>query len=334
MRFVPYSRRGFTLIELLVVIAIIAVLIGMLLPAVQKVREAALKAQCMNNLKQIGLGFQNANGTVGFLPCFAGWYPTQTPQNNSGWGTQFFHILPYIEQDNLYKSALTTGVNFDGTNPGGSYYSGEAGYGTANFVGAKVIKSYLCPSDPTVPVSGIISDNVEGGNDGGQPNWAATSYAANGQIFGIFFDQMGNTVATQPNYMSLTQIMDGTSNTVMFWERYAACDGTNPNFTPTLPPGLLRNCLWDWCEPGADAGHGQWPVYGDYIPPTFSNFPTPQIKPQKGFCDWTAANTGHSAGVNVCLCDGSVRNVSGAISRSTWQAANTPAAGDVLGSDW
>jgi len=121
----------------------------------------------------------------------------------------------------------------------------------------------------------------------------------------------------------------------MFWERYTVCDGTNPSFTPAYPPGEVRACLWDWVEPpGSVAGHAQWPVYGDYVPPTQSNFPLPQIRPQVGFCDWSAANTGHTGGVQVALCDGSVRNVSPGVSQTTWQAANTTQGGEVLGSDW
>src|SRR5205809_1054298 len=107
------GRRAFTLIEVLVVIAIIAVLIGLLLPAVQKVREAAARAQCMNNLKQIGLGTINCAQTYQDLlpPGPYGMYPTTGPNAGTaaynGSGGAFFHILPFIEQDNYYKATLT-----------------------------------------------------------------------------------------------------------------------------------------------------------------------------------------------------------------------------------
>jgi prepilin-type N-terminal cleavage/methylation domain-containing protein len=314
------SRCGFTLIELLVVIAIIAVLIGMLLPAVQQVREAASRARCLNNLKQIGLGSHNAASGIGYLPCFYGWYPVQGPSPGAGWGTQFFHLLPYIDQTPLYQSALISGTNWDGQNPGGAYYSAQAGYGTPNFVGAQVIKTYVCTSDPTCSNSVPVTNSVWGGNDGGQALWGPSSYAGNAQVFGVF----------TPYYYRLEQVTDGLSNTVFFSERYAVCDGTS---YPSS--GTVRACLWDWNEPGAQAGHAQWPIYSDYVDPLGNTaFPLPQIRPQVGQCDWQAPNTGHSAGVSVALGDGSARTVSPGVSQATWQAAHTPQGGEVLGNDW
>src|SRR5690349_14679033 len=101
------GRGGFTLIELLVVIAIIAILIGLLLPAVQKVREAAARIKCTNNLKQISLATVNASDThEGLMPPGDGLYPATQPVNLNSYASVFFHILPYVEQDNAYKATL------------------------------------------------------------------------------------------------------------------------------------------------------------------------------------------------------------------------------------
>src|SRR5271165_3268364 len=119
MRHPPVGRTrvGFTLIELLVVIAIIAILIGLLLPAVQKVRAAAARAQCMNNMKQLGLAIHNMNGVFNQLPPSQGWFPSSGPANNSGYGTWMYHLLPYVEQQNLYNAGLRTGPTLCGENP-------------------------------------------------------------------------------------------------------------------------------------------------------------------------------------------------------------------------
>ena len=325
------ARAGFTLVELLVVIAIIGVLIALLIPAVQAVRESANRVHCQNNLKQFSLAAHHAAVTNKYFPPFLGWYPTMNPAPGNGWGTQFFLLLPYIEQTTVWSSGLTTGPNFDGTDPGGPYYSSEANYGTPSFVGANSIKTFICPSDPTMPPGGtIINNNVWGANDGGQPIWGGSSYAGNSQIFGNFIPFVGST-SPSPKYCRITDIQDGTSNTVLFAERLGVCDGT---LTPSSSYELRAN-LWDWVEPGIDPGHAQWPVYAIFLDPvTLTNWTVPQIQPAPGMCSFIGPSAGHPDSVQVAMCDGSARPVTAAVSQTTWQAVNTPQGGEVLGCDW
>jgi prepilin-type N-terminal cleavage/methylation domain-containing protein len=299
-------RSGFTLIELLVVIAIIAILIGLLLPAVQKVREAAARTQCTNNVKQLGLACANENTTFQTLPTFYGWFPSPGPAINSGWGTQMFHLLNYIEQDNLYKSSLTTGPTFDGTNPGGPYYSAEANIGTPTFVGANVVKTFNCPSDSTNPGTAFADTTGDAGD-----LFASTNYAGNCQVFG------------QPGIapLSLYKMQDGTSNTIIWGERLANCNGTNIGL-PT------RACFWDWNEPPGSAGHAQWPIFGYYGTGVF------QTAPPIGSCSYAVPNTPHIGGMITGMGDGSVRTLNPSLSLTTWLAACTPNGGEVLGNDW
>src|SRR5690349_8106201 len=139
---------AFTLIELLVVIAIIAVLIGLLLPAVQKIREAANRMKCANNLKQIGLALHNYNDTNGALPPIL----EKTVAGGLYWTPFWYNVYPHIEQDALYQRALNS----------------TAGWGANNH--ATPVKLLLCPSDPTAP-GGLVTT--------GQPGWAGAGYAPN-----------------------------------------------------------------------------------------------------------------------------------------------------------
>jgi prepilin-type N-terminal cleavage/methylation domain-containing protein len=323
-----FRRHGFTLIELLVVIAIIGVLIGLLVPAVQKVREAAARTQCANNLRQIGLAAHNCNDTHNHLPPAIGWYPSPTPATGGGWGSLFFHLLPYIEEDNLYKSGQTTGPNPAGDNPGPNqpYYSGVAGAGTPNYVGTRSIPTYICPLDPSVPSGGIYTDTLFG------LQWGSSCYAGNFLVFGLVDPNYNPYLPFAYSYQGFGRIPatfpDGTSNTILFAEKYARCE--------TNQFGIRRGTMWDWWE--VEVGYVYHPVFawatwwGTGIGPAskFQIQPTPFL----GNCDPARAATSHTGGIQVGLGDASVRTLTAGISGTTWWFACTPNGNETLPSDW
>jgi prepilin-type N-terminal cleavage/methylation domain-containing protein len=315
------QRHGFTLIELLVVIAIIAVLIGLLLPAVQKVREAANRSKCGNNLRQLGLAAQHHHDTQGHLPPGIGYYPTT---HNGVFGTYFFHLLPYIEQDNLYQSALGS-VPFPP--PGGPttvYYPGN------NNVYSQPVPIFLCPSDPSVGPDGIVTINGF--------SFGASSYAPNAMVIAQHGPQGKARIPAD--------IPDGTSNTILHAEKYARC--SNTTMAPVFRDGgtawaYCASFLFPWQPPpmnlplrafqpgfciAALAAHGAPNVIGPGS--IFQVQPTPF----EGNCDPTRASTAHTSGILVGLADGSVRPLAPSTSGATWWAAVTPSGGEVLGSDW
>jgi len=295
--------RGFTLIELLVVIAIIAILIGLLLPAVQKVREAAARMSCSNNLKQLGVAIHNYAGTYDSqLPALTS--STGAPKWGNYQGVILITLLPFIEQNNLYQAAtLTTpGDTWDGNgNP---------------TVRLTTVKTYICPSDFTI-TNGWSSAQVGG--------WKGASYGANQRLFGTV-RAGGNADAPQFN---IGNIPDGTSNTIAFSETYSAC--TN-NSTGNL-----------WSYPGIDWSWAWTPVIGNVRSwgGTLGNnaasnggYTTPQFQPTLANCLKYACQSGHTGQVLALLMDGSVRGISASITPLTWQYALEPADGQVLGTNW
>jgi prepilin-type processing-associated H-X9-DG protein len=297
------------LIELLVVIAIIAILIGLLLPAVQKVREAAARAKCQNNVKQISLAIVNcADAHQGKLPPSIGLYDGRgTPSAYQSNGGILLHILPFVEQQQLFNSCLVN-PDPDGRNGNNPTYSQWT-----NTVQNAFVKPYICPSDytqsPSIP--------------------AHSSYGVNGQIFRHNYNWWAaDWVDGNPNwyqvglYVYPTNIPDGTSNTIFITDKLSHCrSGQYPdNYWPDWGPVIASD------DEGDPTGPSQ---------PTFQATP-PLVNPNGHVanCVGGIASSPHTGGINVGMADGSVRTVSKQVSSATWWYALTPAAGDQLGSDW
>ena len=345
-------RTGFTLVELLVVVAIIAVLIGLLLPAVQKVREAGMRTSSMNNLHQLAIAAHSYNDVNRYLP--ATWiYPTYNYSNNystytvsGNSGNWAFILLPYIEQANEFNATygqLTSSYNDIETINGQSYnYSSSStlpayGYQAGRAPGG-VIQTFVAPGDPTwASLSPTVST-------------CPLSYLANDNVLS------GST--------NLANITDGTSNTLMLAEGYAqaAYTYTYSSSSPTYvyqyseSDNYIR--VWNYDPNNSTYNYTETysyttsngvttsisssssnnttvgEFYGYAWNSTTNQYITFQVTPQPGSANYECPQACTSAGLCVALCDASVRIISPSISLVTWQAATTPTGGETLGSDW
>jgi prepilin-type N-terminal cleavage/methylation domain-containing protein/prepilin-type processing-associated H-X9-DG protein len=287
-------RQAFTLIELLVVIAIIAILIGLLLPAVQKVREAASRIQCKNNMKQIGTALHNYHGAMDQLPPgYADPGPWPNPDVGPGWGWAAY-LLPYVEQDNVYR-----GIDF--TRSVGDPVNAAAR--------AQFLKVFWCPSDRLVGTF-AVSDGVN------SYTVAQGSYVAcNGNDGVDDFttpEHTGAFIRTQR--LRFADIRDGLSNTFFVGERSTTMSLST--WTGVIPNAMVPSVR----APGTFSG-GSALVLGHCGP----HLPNDSI-----VTDADAMSSGHTGGVNFLFGDGSVQNINNSISQYVYDALATRAGGEVV----
>lgn len=269
-RLPPRRAAAFTLLELLVVLAILAVFLGLLLPAIQKVRAAAARAKSSNNLHQIALANHNYEQDFRILP--DGVNPLNGLPSTRSFSSTFVKILPYVERNNLYRNAIEQGL-----------------------VALRVtVPMYISPADPSAPLTSGL-----------------TSYVGNVNLLGVGGCSLARSVP------------DGTSNTILYTERYMACG--EPSFYNA----------WAITAPGT--------VVNDQ-PRTLVALlrvtDLPQFAPRRAQCVAGYAQGFDAGGILTAMADASVRIVSpgaaaGSIGTSTnWQAALTPNGGEILGPDW
>jgi len=339
------KRRGFTLIELLVVIAIIAVLIALLLPAVQSAREAARRAQCTNNLKQMGLAFHNYVSSVGALPpakIYAGSCNYLNPGGLVLNTTAFAMILNYIEANTLYNaynfSQASNETAFSGPN---KIIAGSALVNTT--VVGSMIASYWCPSDaqptavndtnttlgwPYWRINSMRSNYLLNCNtltDYICPGSGATAYTVNQQTRPTFMNDVSTSIA---------DIRDGTSNTMMAGEStngVAHYDqggtGSPPRFGPYWGSGTHTAVHGRIDPPSSASAISFLPNAGSgYLYPASSQFGL------KAPYAWVFSSF-HPGGVNMLMCDGSVRFIKNSISVYTWWGLSTIAGSEVISAD-
>jgi prepilin-type N-terminal cleavage/methylation domain-containing protein/prepilin-type processing-associated H-X9-DG protein len=312
-------RRGFTLIELLVVIAIIAVLVSLLLPAVQQAREAARRTQCKNNLKQFGLAMHNYADTHSRLPLCL---DSKTPALSI-----HAFLLPFLDQIPLFEQ-----VDF------------KTNYNSATNVVAvgTIVPMFLCPSDS---------------QDGIPAGWAATNYRANqgtGILWGLPSTNPANVTFTMPQpsgpfvpgtSRGFQDIFDGTSNTAAFSEHpigdfnqatSTPYDTFQPGTHPTTPDEAMNQC--NAIDPTNLAFQGYSNVGAPWLQAYHSTTFYYHVSPPNGrSCMYppglinTTAASRHPGGVHVTMCDGSVRFVNSSINLATWRGIGSRNGKEVLG---
>jgi prepilin-type N-terminal cleavage/methylation domain-containing protein/prepilin-type processing-associated H-X9-DG protein len=315
-------RKAFTLIELLVVIAIIGILIALLLPAVQKIREAAARIQCANNLHQLGLAAHNFHDSNNRFPSAVN-IPYTVPVANGNCPTapipgkyiSFFQaLLPYVEQGPLYNT-------FDFTH---DQYTNAA---TLNSPANQIVKTYLCPSD-AAPQHTTYTTTT-----GVTYYFAANTYVANSGIVGFYTSSMDQTGIFYINSsVTMTSISDGTSNTLMFGERNRIDPNLDVVYGHGNPPQadyFEEHSGWAWTNslPGFD-------YLGGATQPINWKFPAVTSDPGFVFEDqrFSTYGSGHTAGANFCFADGSVHFLTQSVPVVVLAQLSTRAGGEVIDS--
>ncbi len=349
-------RRGFTLIELLVVIAIIAVLIALLLPAVQAAREAARRTQCVNNMKQIGLGLHNYHGSVESFPMGSGNCVNGINSYASKQGISCHAaLLAYIEQVPLYNSINFSWAVDENTDPMKSIHATAL---------ATQVKAFLCPSDPNGG-SPFPSSNNYFASVGTTANLISTSSGAPPANPSMATLPTTGLFAYQQSY-GIRDVIDGTSNTIAFAEStvgnpsykkgqkdvgmvsVATPAGSQIQDASTNPAQTLLGLAacdqaWQSGSYTLDAQRGKNWMHGGFA---FTLFNTVAL-PNSNNGTWTycspsfsgsasqysEADSMHPGGINVLMADGSVKFIKSTINRQTWWALGTKNNGEVLSSD-
>jgi prepilin-type N-terminal cleavage/methylation domain-containing protein/prepilin-type processing-associated H-X9-DG protein len=296
-----WVRTGFTLIELLVVIAIIAVLIGMLLPAIQKVREAASRAKCLNNLKQIALACHNYHDVNNAFPL------AYDLPRTGGYTTHFIPLLPYLEQENLYQQLYNLAL------ANNTWMGNDPSVNTSGGPASTPLAVLACPSDalPSSPTTHVANFNIYAG---------LTSYVGNYGVGPYFWDPNPDPNVGQDGIfsdrggpVSILSITDGTSNTILFgerhnsdplWDTYASYFGMSP-IVPFY--GVFSYSM---------------AYYANLYPLALGAYKLNQglLPCSSAGCQFTDAidrsfvyGSGHTQGANFAFCDGSVRFLSNGI---------------------
>jgi hypothetical protein len=345
--------RGFSLFDLLIIIALIGLLLALLLPAIQKVRAAANRVTCQNNVRQIGIACHNCNDAFGTLPPYRAGPGAELPAKSTfakagNNGSVLFFLLPFLEQAALYNSAAFQGAD-------GAVYSVNV---TANskeepanppkppLAAEVVVKTYLCPSDPTLPADGLQMIKGTG--------FGPCSYACNFLVFGLpnakdqgdnrtpaglrnpdGYDGSDPVKTHAPVYLPRipATFTDGLATTILFGEKYSTCNWYLAGTVKAPKPG---GNIWAGVAYPALDSQGNTAQYAPAIAmeSPWNDGTKFQVFPSADQCNVAYGQTGHADGMVIIMADASARTISPSIAAKTWTALCTPQGGEVLGSDW